>query len=192
MHGDTVVAELFQISGNTARSVVRDLLYTMDGKAGSVFGATSFFTTNPDGGTFGGGTSGCIYRIDVQRDPVQSTALCGLGTSRYAFVPDERLAAKARAMAASRPWMAAALALPDRLPIYVDRIAIGERMLLLRPINNDSVALRVAGSEDDLAIAPVEGLLGCRAAGCLWLQQDTIARVMFVPAARISALMGAR
>ncbi|MEO5510074.1 MAG: hypothetical protein ABIV28_06045 [Longimicrobiales bacterium] len=189
VRGDTVFAELFHIAGNAGISIVRDVLYTMDGKTGSVFGASSFFTTSTGGGTFGGGTSDCTYRINVRNEPPQSTSVCGLGSSRYAFVPDEHLVAKAKAVAAARPWIAAALTLPDRLPVYVDRISIDGVSLLLRPVNNDSVAFRVAGSEADLAIAPVEGLIGCRAAGCLWIQQDTVAKMMFVPAARISTFV---
>ncbi len=188
MRGDTVMAELFHIAADErATAVAHDPIFLASD--GVVLPATTLYSTTDRGGLFGGGTGACVFRIESAASTPQSTSVCKLGAGRYAFVADAQFKAKAAALAAARPHLAGTLTVPDRLPVYMERMAVGSAELLLRPISNDSLAFRRIGSDTDLAIAPVEGLIGCKAAGCLWVRRDTTDMMMFVSAARVAPLV---
>ena len=188
MRADTITTELFYSGdGKVAQAIAYDVLYTMDGSVGSPFGTPNSFTPGPLHGLFGGGTGDCVYRVlQGPRDTVPSARrVCGVSAPRYPFVASEEFRAKARAIAAARPMAAGALAVPAYLPAYVGRLATMSGDLVLRPFSNDSFAFRRIGSNDDVMIAEVDGLVGCRASGCLWVRGDGAPKVMFVPAAVI-------
>src|SRR5690606_7262504 len=103
--------------------------------------------------------------------------------------PDAELEAKAKALS-SRPGMAGVLEIPDRLPIYVDRVASAAADMVVRPIANDSISFRLLGQEQDLAVGGLNDLIGCRATGCLWIRNDPEPEVMFVPTARLAGRRG--
>lgn len=182
MRGDTTVAELLLVEGDSTISVVRDVLYSGDGSVGSVLAADNLYSPGPSHGLFGGGTGDCAYSVAADAAPrPQVSRVCGLGNERYPFIPSPEYRAKAKALAAARPSAASILDFPAFLPTYMDRLSSGSDFIL-RPISNDSLAFRRIGRDRDVLIAEVEGLVGCRAAGCLWVRQDSVAMVMFVPA----------
>jgi hypothetical protein len=187
LEGDTVRAELHWLPGIEADAAVRiayDPLYSVS-TGGSPFSASAFYSGGGGHGLFGGGASGCLARIDVQVSPPAPTTTCKIAESRYAFVPDEELRAKSKALAASRPWAAAAFELPDRLPVFLERVVWSGRDFLLRPFSTDSAAFRELGSERDVVIAGLNDLVGCREGGCLWVTNDEVTRVMYLPSERI-------
>lgn len=182
LRGDTATAELFYIQGDSATSIAHDPLFTSDGSVGSVLAADNLYTPGITHGLFGGGTGDCAYRV-VTSDTARpiATRVCGLANERYPFVPGNEYRAKAKALAAARPTVAGVPDFPPFLPTYMDRLASGSDFIL-RPFSNDSLAFRRIGRDRDVLIAEVEGLIGCRAAGCLWMRQDSVALMMFVPA----------
>ncbi|HEX6693933.1 MAG TPA: hypothetical protein VF035_04430 [Longimicrobiales bacterium] len=187
LHGDTMRAELHwlpRIQADTAVRVAYDPLYSIS-NGGSPFAASAFFGGGGGHGLFGGGASGCLARVDLQSRPPAATTTCAVAASRYALVPDEELKQKSKALAASRPWAAAAFELPDELPVFLDRVVWDGRDYLLRPFSTDSAVLREVGSEKDLVITGLTDLIGCREAGCLWVSQEDVPRVMFLPRDRI-------
>jgi hypothetical protein len=182
VRADTATAELFLIRGDSAIPVAHDPLFTRDGTVGSILAADNFYTPGTTHGLFGGGTGDCAYSVatDSARFPVVAR-ICGLSGERYPFIVSDEYRAKARALAASRPGAAGVMDFPSFLPTYLDRLPSGSDFIL-RPFSNDSFAFRRVGRDRDVLIAEVEGLVGCRAAGCLWVRQDTMATMMFLPA----------
>jgi hypothetical protein len=54
-------------------------------------------------------------------------------------------------------------------------------MVLFRPFTADSLVLQLASpSALDIAVAPHDGLLGCKAGGCVWLMDETATPRMIV------------
>ena len=189
---DTVFAMLFHLDENEAVTLVsRDAIYSTHGTAGSILAAGTMYSDGAGAGLFGSGTGECVYRIDPASMPPRAAAICGLGGSRYPFVADDHFRAKAKAMAAARPSLAGMLAVPEFLPVYLDRIDPGNGTLVLRPVTNDTLVFRRAGSDADVAVAAIDGLVACRVAGCLWVRNDSIPQVMLVPAAHIARLAAA-
>jgi hypothetical protein len=203
IHADTMMAELFYVPavGDTASLIASDPIYAIDGSAGSVLSANSFYADGADHGLFGSGTGDCIYRVRgvAAADGAQPngsavpTAVrdCAVGNEHYAFTVDPEFREKAKALAAAKPWAAATFAIPTELPLYMAPAVAGASDLVIRPVTNDSVAFRAIGSDQDLLIMPAQGLIGCRAAGCLWSGSDMIQTITFVPARTLSALAGA-
>jgi hypothetical protein len=184
MRGDTVTTELVVLSGDdTTRVIAHDAMYTLDGKVGSPLGWSITFTTGAGVGLFGAGTGDCITRIDLSGTPVVSGRSCGIADTRYSFEATPEYRAKARAIAAARPFAAGALAVPGFLPAYVGSLATSRGNFILRPFSNDSLAFRQIGSDTDVMIAGIEGFVGCRAIGCLWMSDSGVPQMMFAPAA---------
>ncbi|MGH7446652.1 MAG: hypothetical protein ACREK1_01250 [Longimicrobiales bacterium] len=145
--------------------------FTLDGSLGSIFGASRLLTTGPDGRhAFGGGEANCIWNIDDRGGRPAATEICPAAAVLYsADAPPglEKQMRSARFAGKNLRW-------PASLPAYRDRFISGDHTVLLRPFSIDSVVLQlVAPLSTDLAIAPHEGLLGCKPAGCLWLLDDS-------------------
>jgi hypothetical protein len=189
---DTVFAVLFHVDDrDLVTRIAQDPVYSVHGESGSILAAATMYSDGVTAGLFGSGTGDCVYRIDPGTSPPGAARICGLAGSRYAFVASPEFRSKAKAIAASRPSLAGSLAIPEMLPVYLERMDPGNGTLLLRPVTNDTLVFRRAGADADVAVAPVEGLVGCRAAGCLWVQSDSIPYVMLVPAAHIARLAAA-
>lgn len=64
---------------------------------------------------------------------------------------------------------------PETLPVYTDRFVTDSGdVVLLRAFTADSLVLQLqAPASTDLAVAPLNGLLGCKAAGCVWLIDES-------------------
>lgn len=189
MRGDTVTAEIFYTSaGDSASSIAHDPIFTGDGKTGSLLGAETLYSPGETHGLFGGGTGDCVYRISLDTAEIPRAApVCGLAAVRYAFEPSRAYRAKVRRLSRTHPFMTAALTMPGDLPTYVDRLVTESGDFILRPYSNDSLAFRRMGSREDVMIGPTFGFIGCRSAGCLWVRQDSVPLMMFVPARTISA-----
>lgn len=62
------------------------------------------------------------------------------------------------------------MAWPDPLPAYMDRIYHGGRQFLLRPFTADSLVVEEVGDGRARLVLPLDGLVACRRAGCLWTE----------------------
>jgi hypothetical protein len=188
LRGDTVTTELVRIGADdVATGIASDPLYSLSGKVGSPLAWSITFTAGADHGLFGGGTGDCIIDVPFAgmgngeaRAPRRS---CGLGRQRYAFVASDEYVRKSRAIAESRPYATGALAVPQFLPAYIGSLPTARGDFILRPYSTDSLAFRLVGSDDDVMIAGIDGFVGCRAAGCVWVKNGPVTEVMFVPAA---------
>lgn len=188
---DTMKAVLAWSSDTTTWSVVvATPRYTSDGSFGSVFGVRSLLTTGPAGAhVFGGGELNCVWNItDSGGRPGASEACPAVGTLYAADPPpglEERMRS-ARVAGMNIRW-------PETLPAYIERFVADDRIVLLRPFAADSLVLQAAApGSADFAVAPLEGLIGCRSGGCLWLLEDTdVPRLIVLDRARIEALIDA-
>jgi hypothetical protein len=67
------------------------------------------------------------------------------------------------------------LAWPATLAAFVDRVVVGDDVVLVRPISGDSAVLQVVdGRSTDVAVVPLTGFIGCKPGGCLWLFNDDL------------------
>lgn len=80
---------------------------------------------------------------------------------------------------------------PETLPAYIERFVAGDEIVLLRPFAADSLVLQTAApGSADFAVAPMEGLIGCRSGGCLWLLEDSeVPRLIVLDRASIEAMV---
>lgn len=171
------------------RTVAEDLRFTRDGSAGSIFGATGALTTADDFiHTFGAGTSNCVWLVDDTGAEPAAERMCPAAATLYRADPPPELEARLR----SGTVGGMRVAWPPTLPPYVERIRAGGAIVLVRPFAADSVVLQLAAPDSrDLAVAPLDGLVGCRSGGCLWLIEDQDPpRIILLDAERLRALAG--
>lgn len=168
--------------------VIETPQFTTDGELGSVFGAASLLTPGPFGKhAFGSGVVNCVWEVDDTGDRPRGIEICPAATALYRARPPrdlEQRMSSARLAGMNIKW-------PATLPVYGDRFISGAGVILLRPFSADSLVLQ-AGAPDalDLAVAPFDGLLGCKAAGCVWLVEDRAgARMIVLDRERIEALL---
>jgi hypothetical protein len=168
---DTLKSVLAWTADTSAWHVIaEDLRMTRDGTAGHVFTASSALTPSA-GGTllFGSGATNCIWLVSDAPAPPTAVQHCPAARELYAADPPAELRARLRSGAIS----GVRLEWPSALPSFVERIASAAGPVLLRPFSMDSLVLQLAApSGRDLAVAPLEGLVGCKAAGCLWVLED--------------------
>jgi hypothetical protein len=176
-------------SADTAapRIIAEEVRFTRDGSLGSVFGASSALTPGEGGRhLFGAGTANCLTEVEFGPAGPEARQRCPAVRLLYRSDPPPELAARLRmAPAALRiEW-------PPALPAYLERIAVDGTTVLLRPFTADSLVLQTAAPESrDLAVAPLDGLIGCRALGCLWVfEGETASRAWFLDLARLRALL---
>lgn len=180
---DTMKAVLaWSPDGTAYTTLVEDVAFTRDGTVGSVFGARSAMTPGTAGAhAFGNGTSNCVWRVTDgdagTAGPPHAQQVCPAVRQRYSAPPPPGVEARLRAgVGGTRmDW-------PATLPDFVDRLDLGAAgILLVRPFVADSVVLQLAGATDgDVAVLPLDGLLGCKAEGCLWLREDGVVPHAFV------------
>jgi hypothetical protein len=188
---DTMKAVLlWSAEGDSWTTVGEDVRYTSDGRTGTAFGASSLLTTGVAGAhLFGGGEANCISRIDDPAGPPTLTeTLCPAATVLYRADPpagmEQRLRA-ARSVGMNLSW-------PETLPAYADRFVAAGGAVLVRAFTTDSLVLQLAAPHSrDLAVAPFERLIGCKAGGCLWLLEDEVVpRLIVLSRAAIEDLVG--
>jgi hypothetical protein len=158
--------------------IVETPRFTTDGSLGSVFGPASLLATGV-GGThaFGGGERNCIWRIEDGGDRPIANEICPAVSTLYRADPPSGLEARMR----SARFAGMNLRWPASLPAYGDSFVTGNEIVLLRAFTADSLVLQLAGpSALDIAVAPHDGLLGCKAGGCVWLLDETAAPRMIV------------
>ncbi|CAN5742103.1 hypothetical protein BH23GEM10_BH23GEM10_05390 [soil metagenome] len=171
--------------------VAEEVSFTRDGLVGSIFSAQRAFT--PVGGTahlFGTGVDGCLTSVsevpgmDAAALPT-ATRGCGIVRTRYTAPPPPEFGRMRARMGNFR------MAWPKALPAYIDRIQAGDVTVLLRPFTADSVVLQAVEPDGrDLAVAPLNGFIACKAAGCLWLLEDTEpARMIMLETSQIQSLL---
>lgn len=145
--------------------------FTTDGSLGSVFGAASLLTTGPSGRhAFGSGVANCLWEVDDTGERPRGTEICPAATALYTARPPRELEQRMR----SARFAGMDIEWPETLPVYGDRFVAARHVVLLRPFSADSLVLQAgAPNASDLAVAPFNGLLGCKAAGCVWLMEES-------------------
>ncbi|MEX1182832.1 MAG: hypothetical protein WEF86_06325 [Gemmatimonadota bacterium] len=187
---DTMKAVLGWTTDTAAYHVLaEEIRYTGDGRIGSVFGAQNAFA--PGAGqrhVFGTGTTNCIWSITTAAAQLPvALRLCPAAGAEYSAPPPPGLEARLR----SRRSMMARVTWPATLPAYLERVVAGESIILLRPYTADSLVLQLPAPDGrDLAVAPVNGLVSCKAGACLWVVADAEPmRLIVLDSARIAALL---
>lgn len=176
---DTMKAVLAWSADTAVWEVVAEApRYTRDGTFGSVFGARSLLTTGEGGEhAFGGGETNCLWSVVDTAGRPSATERCPIAASLYVADPPPEL--RARIRRTRIPGMT--VRWPGHLPAYMDRFVTERGVVLLRPFTTDSLVLQLAGADPvDIAVAPVDGLLGCKAQGCVWLRDEAGAPSMIV------------
>ncbi|CAN5742142.1 hypothetical protein BH23GEM10_BH23GEM10_05400 [soil metagenome] len=180
------------------RIVAEEPRFTRDGTVGSMFSAPQALVPTADGSfLFGTGSNDCVTTLSAPavagvtyraRAPAASRR-CGLVQTRYSAPPPPEITARIRA--GGGPGRVA-LTWPDALPAYIDRVQAGSTLVLLRPFTADSLVLQAAEPGGrDIAVAPLNGFVACKAAGCLWILEDTRPmRIVLLEAGRIRELLG--
>jgi hypothetical protein len=189
---DTLKAVLAWSRDTTWQLVTDDLRVTRDGSAGNIFTASSAFTPGPNGShLFGSGADNCVWRITETAAAPLTERVCPAALDLYSTDPPPEVEARLRAGQVGGVRME----WPRTLPAYVERVAAGDGIVLVRPYGPDSVVVqRGAPSRDDIAVAPLDGLVGCKAAGCVWVLEDVAAvRLIVLDSAalarRVNALL---
>jgi hypothetical protein len=162
--------------------------FTSDGTIGTVFGGRTLLTTGVAGRhAFGGGEVNCIWTVGDDGGRPDATETCPVAGSLYSADPPPGLEERLR----SARFAGMRMRWPETLPVYTERFVLDDDIILLRPFAADSVVLQTAAPASvDLAVAPLEGLIGCKAAGCLWLLEDTdVPRLIVLDRARIEAMV---
>jgi hypothetical protein len=185
---DTMMAVLaWSPDTSRFRAVAEEVRFTMDGGIGSVFGASRALGTGSGGRhLFGGGTANCITVVESASDTPALKRICPAVSVLYRAEPppalERRLQAGIRGV--NVIW-------PATLPAYIERVPVGDVTVLLRPFSTDSVVLQTAWPDSrDLAVAPLDGLVGCRAGGCLWVFENAQRPyAYFLEATRLHAML---
>jgi hypothetical protein len=185
---DTMKAVLAWAAGDDEFVILaEDVRFTRDGTAGSVFGASRALTPGAAGRhVFGPGTANCITVVEEGTAGPAVRRRCPAVAQLYRADPPPDVERRLRA---GVPGLR--VTWPAALPAYVDRLIVDDAIVLLRPFAADSVVLQTASPDGrDLAVAPFDGLVGCRALGCLWIFEDASGvRAWFLDADRIRRLM---
>ena len=162
--------------------------FTTDGSLGSLFGAGSLLTTGPSGKhAFGSGVANCLWEVDDTGGRPRGTEICPAATALYTARPPRELEQR---MSSAR-FAGMTIEWPETLPVYGDRFVAARHVVLLRPFSADSLVLQAgAPDEFDVAVAPFHGLLGCKAAGCVWLMEESAKpRMIVLDRERIEGLL---
>lgn len=140
--------------------------FTRDGRMGTMFGASRLLTTGPAGiHAFGGGETNCTWLIDDTGDRPTASSTCPVADVLYsADAPAEFKEVRASAVGMDMRW-------PDPMPTFHGQFMTDDKeVLLFRPWSADSLVIQAsAPSGSDVAVASIEGFMGCKASGCLWL-----------------------
>lgn len=186
---DTMKAVLAWSADTAAWAIVaEDVRYTRDGTVGNLFTAASELTPGADGvHLFGSGATNCVWTVSDSTLPPAAVQRCPAARDAYRADPPAGVRERLRSGAVG----GARLDWPETLPVFVERIHTGRAILLIRPFSADSVVLQEsAPSGRDLAVAPLDGLVGCKAAGCLWVLGDSLPTRLIVLDATVRDAFG--
>ena len=184
---DTMTAMLAWSTDTTTWEIIATApRFTTDGSLGSIFGSRSLLTTGSDRRhAFGGGETNCIWIVTDTGGRPAAAERCPAVAVLYSADPPPELA---RRLKAGRIG-AMGLSWPETLPPYVERFVAGNEHILVRPFSPDSVVLQTAAGRD-LAVAPLDGLIGCKSGGCLWLLEDSdVPHLIFVNRASLESML---
>jgi hypothetical protein len=187
---DTVSAVLWQVEADRLRELARAPRFTLDASWGSAFTTERVLAAGADRVLFGSGLDACVWT--VRNGEAEASRRCAVATERFvADAPAELRALEALpASRRGRAWQ-----WQRTLPWFHDLAAAPSGDVLLRLWSADSMVLRPAAASDraerDLLVAPFNGLVGCRAGGCLWRSADALAgvRLVALEAAAIERLL---
>ena len=136
---------------------------------------------------FGTGADNCVWVVDDAVTPPAAERVCPVVTHLYTADPPAQLRERLQGGAIrgmSMDW-------PSTLPVYIEHAASSAGTVLLRPFRSDSLVLqRTVPDPRDVAVAPLDGFVGCKAAGCLWVLEDPGAvRLIVLERAELSRLV---
>lgn len=188
---DTVKAVLAwspAVSGDGPfRMLAEEVRFTRDGAVGTIFGAPTALTASQAGDhLFGAGIENCVWHIADAGAPSEPRRQCPVATQLYSAPPSPDVQ---RRLQAGIPGMR--VTWPKILPVYIDRIRVGDTLVLVRPFAADSVVLQTGAPDSrDLAVAEFRGFVGCRAGGCMWFDdRDGVPRLTLLEIDAIRALL---
>ncbi|MEO6526977.1 MAG: hypothetical protein ABIP93_10160 [Gemmatimonadaceae bacterium] len=177
-HGrDTVFGVLFASSDSGRHFTLRHRhpRFAADGSWGSLLGPKNLLTIGASEVSFGDGYSNCIAVFDGRADSLLKR-VCGPSPVRYTSpAPAEWQGMRSMQRSLGMRY-ARAIEWPDPLPLYVDRLASGNRDVWVRLVTPDSVELQIPqrdlleSPKAPLLLGPMDGFRGCDANGCLWLR----------------------
>lgn len=203
---DTAYAALLHLRvARPVREIVREARFTVDGSWGSVYGSARPLSGIARMVLFGTGLTNCATEIQFASEslPPMLANRCGLVEHAFVATAPNDLRDARKQQARLRMGSAHALAWPDPLPIYMDKLQTSRGLVLIRLFHADSVVLeRVAAagaprgtSRPDaryLLVAPLDGFRGCTADGCLWyLERGEGERIAFVRRSELEARIAA-
>ena len=180
--GDTMMAVLaWSPDGRSFTRIASDPLYTLDGRFGSAFGSTHPFGEGSNGRhVFGSGLQRCIFMVTETDSVPIGHRTCDLALRTFPLRLRRETRAALERVASRNPMMARTAVVPDEHPPYSQPLMTAAGPVLLRGYSEDSLVLRSFGSEEDLAVLPLTGLVGCRREGCLVVKEHatgTLARL---------------
>jgi hypothetical protein len=185
---DTMKAVLAWSGDSTTWTVIaEEAHYTSDATVGSGFSSTTLFSTGTQHHLFGAGYYDCMWRVAETDVAAIADSACNQVSRFYQAPPPPEVAARLgqRAESIGLEW-------PERLPAYVDRLATAQGDVLLRPFTTDSLVLQVAGAAGaEVAVMPMEGLVGCKREGCLWVFPERN-QIQWLDRASVERLIGGR
>ncbi|MGH7444033.1 MAG: hypothetical protein ACREKM_04115 [Longimicrobiales bacterium] len=159
---DTVHALVWKLRADgSLDELARTARYSMDGGWGSPYGARTAIAESGDSLLFGPGSASCVQAITSSGAGARH---CALDAAVFRAPPPS----------AFRPQrggvMAALLKWPDPLPSYIDRIATGADLYLMRMFSHDSVVVRHVRDAQvtDVLVAPLDPIVRCRGNHCFW------------------------
>jgi hypothetical protein len=166
---DTFIGTLHHAAeGGTFALIAEDVRMTRDGRIGSYLHDV-VFGSGEERHIFGTGASACVHTV-TERPAERPVAehRCDLVGSLFSAPAPPGAEERLRQQRARRPEFAATFAWPRQLPAYHAYLSTAAGDVMLRQYSADSLVLRVPGSEADLMVASLNGLVGCRREGCLW------------------------
>jgi hypothetical protein len=181
---DTLMMVLSYVNtAGESRRIAAEPRASLDGRVGSYLVGGSVVV---DGTRylFGTGLRACLYE-GSSADAVRPR--CDIARDLYGDRPSRATEEFLRQQRARSPMGARALQWPASFPVYKHMLITPGGDVLLREFAPDSVVIRYVGSEIDLFAAGLDGLVGCRQAGCLWsFPQIDGVRLFLLPAAALA------
>jgi hypothetical protein len=163
---DTLMMVLSYVSQDgSSRRLAAAPRTTLDGRLGSYL-VGGHVAVEGSRYVFGTGIDACYYE---GHGSVQAPRrACGLAAELYGDRPQPSTEEFLRDRRAQSPRASRVLQWPTHFPVYKQILLAPEGVVLFREFAEDSVVLRLARSEEDLLVAGLDGLVGCRRGWCLW------------------------
>lgn len=187
---DTMMAVLFwSADGRAFRLAASDARYSVDGRFGSAFGTESALAEGPAHlHAFGSGSTACVQVVEEGEGVPRTRRICDSALRLHRLELSARTRERVEAARRRSPVAASALRLPPAHPPYAQLLVDGSGVALLRGWSEDSVVLRRFASQQDLAVLPRDGLVGCRRGGCLYARPaESGVTLVFHPASTLQS-----